>query len=121
MATTKKSSSSSPIARMKEQFGDKEKLVDRILTLIAPGEADRDAVKTRLLAVSNRKLLRLFRVSSEVKSSFGSTAKLAEAAATAVGKAKDGAYVAKLVKLAERTPARVLDLVRAATAKGGQA
>ena len=74
-------------------------------------------MKARLLAASNKKLLRLLAVATEIKDKFGSTQKLAEAAATASGKAKDQAYIAKLKKLADRTPARVLDLVHAATAK----
>ena len=114
MATTKKSPSHSPIQKMKDKFGDKETLVDRILAVITLGEEERDAAKTRLLAVSNKKLLRIFEISSEVKSKYGSADKLAEAAATAVGKAKDKAYIAMLAKLAWKTPARVLDLVKAA-------
>jgi hypothetical protein len=114
MATTKKS----PLQAMKDKFGDKETLVDRVLSVIhlVEGE-DKDALKSRLLAVSNRKLLRMFEVASEMKSKYGSPEGLAEAAAKAAGKAKDSAYVAKLTKLAQKSPARVLDVLKAAAGK----
>lgn len=108
MATTKKS----PLQTMKEKFGEKEQLVDRILSVITLGDEDKDTVKSRLLAVSNKKLLRIFEVASEVKTRYGSAEKLAEAAAKAAGKAKDQAYVAKLAKIAQKSPARVLDMVK---------
>ena len=72
---------------------------------------------TRLLAASNKKLLRLLEVAHEIKDKYGSSEKLAEALASKLGRAKDQAYLAKLVKLAQRTPARVLDLLRAAEGK----
>ena len=111
MATTKKS----PLEIVKEKFTDKESLVDRVLGVI-PNAGDAD-IKKKLLAASNAKLLRMLEVGSEVKSKYGSTEKLAEAAAQAVGKAKDQAYVAKLAAIAAKTPARVLDLVQVATKK----
>ena len=110
MATTKKS----PLAQVKDSFGGKETLVDRILGVITLGDQDKDAAKTRLLAVSNKKLLRIFEVASEVKTRYGSAEKLAEAAAQAVGKAKDQAYVAKLARVAQKSPSRVLDIVKSA-------
>src|SRR6185369_1606576 len=68
---------------------------------------ERDAVKSRLLAVSNKKLMRIFEVASEVKTKYGSPDKLAEAAAKAAGKAKDSAYLARLTKMAQKSPALV--------------
>ena len=107
-----------PLARMKDEHGDKEKLVDRLLPLIPLGGVDKETMKARLLAVSNRKLLRLLDVSLEIKDKHGSPAALAQATAAAAGKAKDLAYVAKLEKLALRAPARVLDLLAAAKRRG---
>ena len=109
MATMK-----APIAQMREKFTDKESLVDRLLSVIELGSASKDDTKTRLLAVSNKKLLRLFEVASEIKSKHGGNDGLAEATAKANGKAKDAAYIDKLKKLAQKSPARVLDLFRAA-------
>lgn len=110
MANTKKS----PLQMMKDKFGGKETLVDRLIDVLGAGD-DKAATKTRLLAISNAKLLRLFQVGSEIKDKFGSKEKLAQAVAEAAGKAKDSAYVARLVKMAEKTPARVLDLLKITT------
>ena len=111
MATKK-----SPVQTMKEKFQEKESLVDRVLGVLSSDE-DRDALKKKLLAVSNRKLLRLLEVGSEMKSKYGSPEKLAEAVAAAMGKAKDQAFVGKIAAQAKRTPARVLDLLASATAR----
>jgi hypothetical protein len=113
MATTKKT----PVQRMKDQFGDKEKLVDHLLGVLSFGGQEKEKVKEKLLAVSNKKLLRMLEVGSEVKQKYGSPEKLAEAVAAAVGKAKDKAYLDKLGKLALSSPARLLDILRAAQAK----
>ena len=109
MATAKKS----PFQMMKDTYEDKEKLVERLVGLL-DAEGDKEALKNKLLAASNKKLLRLAEVANEVKQKYGSSEKLAEAAAKALGKAKDQAYVAKLTALAKATPAKVLDLLHAA-------
>lgn len=97
MATQKKS----PMARMKDEHKDKETLVDRILEVIERDEAaDKDEFKAKLLAASNKKLLRLLDAARELKTKFGSREKLVQAIAQTMGKAKDGDYVAKLTKLA---------------------
>jgi hypothetical protein len=118
MATPTKKS---PLARMKEQFKDKETLVDRILGLLESGDEPKEQLKTKLLAASNKKLLRLLGAASEIKSKYGGTQGLAEAAAKAAGKAKDRDYVARLVGLAKRTPSRVLDLLTAVEKRGKSA
>ena len=113
MATKK-----SPLGRQKDEHESKEKLVDRVLTVlgaITKSDEDKDTVKARLLAASNKKLLRLHEVGSEIKSKFGSMEKLAEAVGAALGRAKDAPYVAKL---ATYTPARLLDMVKAADKRG---
>ena len=110
MATAKKS----PHAAMKDKHGDKETLVDRVLGVLHLGDADKEKTKAKLLAASNKKLLRLLEVATTVKDKYGSPDGLAQAAAKALGKTKDQAYVARLAALAKSTPARVLDLLRAA-------
>jgi hypothetical protein len=112
MATRK-----SPLAQVKEKFGDKEKLVDRVLGVISIGEQDRDKLRTRLLAISNRKLIRMLEVSGEIRERFGSTEKLVTELAAALGKAKDQAYLQKLTALAARTPARLLDMMKSASGR----
>src|SRR5262245_3601011 len=104
------SSKKPPLAQQKDDFGSKEKLVDRVLTLIgqiSKTDEDKDDLKARLLGASNKKLIRLFEVGSEIKEKFGSVDKLAEAAAQAMGRAKDAPYVNKLKGL---SPAKLLDI-----------
>lgn len=113
MATKK-----SPLARQKDEHESKEKLVDRVLTVlgsITKNDEDKDALKARLLAASNKKLLRLHEVGSEIKSKYGSVDKLAEAVGAALGRAKDAPYIAKLKTY---TPSRLLDMVKAGEKRG---
>jgi hypothetical protein len=114
MATTNKTTKPTPLERMKAEHKDKETLVDRVLGVIHLGGIDRETMKGRLLAVSNKKLLRLLEVGNEIKQKYGSPEKLVEAAAAVLGKAKDKDYVAKLGQLAASSPARLLDMVRTA-------
>ncbi len=113
MATKK-----SPLARQKDEHESKEKLVDRVIGVlgsIAKSDEDHDALKARLLAASNKKLLRLFDVGSQIKSKYGSVEKLAEALGGALGRAKDAPFIAKLKSHA---PAKLLDLMRTAEKRG---
>jgi hypothetical protein len=110
----KKVEAKGPLARQQAEFGSKEKLVDRLVTLlssITKGGEEKDDLKARLLAASNKKLLRLVEVGGTIKEKFGSIEKLAEATATALGRAKDAPYVTKLKSL---TPSKLLDLFRSA-------
>ena len=108
MATLQKKS---PLARMREDHKDKETLVDRLMDVIERAGEEKEELKAKLLAISNRKLLRLLDTATEVKSKFGSREKLAAALATVAGKAKDQDYVNALAK---HTPNRLLELYRAA-------
>src|SRR6516225_9530760 len=113
MATKK-----SPLARQKDEHESKEKLVDRVISLlgsITKSDEDKDTLKARLLAASNKKLLRLHDVSNEIKSKYGSVEKLVDAVGAALGRAKDAPYLAKLMTLA---PARLLDLAKSAEKRG---
>jgi hypothetical protein len=113
MATKK-----SPLGRQKDEHESKEKLVDRVLSVlgsITKSDEDKDTIKARLLAASNKKLIRLHEVGNEIKSKYGSMEKLAEAVGSAMGRAKDAPFVAKL---ASYTPARLLDMVKAAEKRG---
>lgn len=113
MATKK-----SPLARQKDEHESKEKLVDRVISVlgaIKEPESDQEAWKARLLAASNKKLLRLYTVGSEIKSKYGSVEKLAEAVGAALGRSKDAPY---LTKLKTFTPSRLLDLLQSAEKRG---
>jgi hypothetical protein len=88
-------SSNSPLARVKEEFGGKDKLVDKLVGLVDAGEESKDDLRRRLLGAANSKLLRLHGVASKVKEQGGHD-KLAAAAATGAGHGKDKDYVTKL-------------------------
>jgi hypothetical protein len=105
-------SKKSPLQRTKDEFGSKEKLVDKLVSVlasIAKSDEDKEDLKGRLLAASNKKLLKLMEMGSTVKEKYGSVEKLAEAAAKALGRAKDAPYVAKLQAL---SPSKLLELVK---------
>lgn len=84
----------SPLATVKDKFGDKTKLVEAVKALatedlwLARTSADRG--KDRGLEhASNAKLLRLHAILSEVKEKFGTRAKLIEELMAAENQAKD--------------------------------
>lgn len=90
-------STKSPLARVKEQFGDKEKLVAAVEKL---GGDDLWVARTNenkgLAHVSNAKLLRLHRVLSEVKEKFGTREKLVDAILELEKRTKDAGYKQRL-------------------------
>ena|SRR6185295_11944302 len=103
-----------PLARVKEKFGGKDKLVDSIVGLLgSTGDEPKDELRKRLLGAANSKLIRLHDVATSLKK-YGGHDKLADAAAAGVGRAKDKDYVAKL---ATYPAGRLLDMVRVAEAK----
>jgi hypothetical protein len=90
-------STKSPLARVKEQFGDKEKLVAAVQKL---GGDDLWVARTNenkgLAHVSNAKLLRLHSVLSEVKEKFGTREKLVDAILELEKRTKDAGYKQRL-------------------------
>jgi hypothetical protein len=112
-------SSGSPLARVKEEFGGKDKLVDKLVGLVDAGEESKDELRKRLLGAANSKLLRLHVVATKVKQQ-GGHEKLAAAAAASVGHGKDKDYLAKLESFSN---GRLVDILEAAErrAKGKSA
>jgi len=113
-------SQSSPLSRVKEKFGGKDKLVDQIVGLLgSTGDEPKDELRKRLLGAANRKLIRLHDVATGLKH-HGGHDKLADAAAAGLGRAKDKDYVQKLNTY---SAGRLLDMVRVAErrAKGAGA
>jgi hypothetical protein len=104
-------STNSPMARVKEEFGGKDKLVDKIVGLLGvdAGES-KDELRQRLLGAANKKLIRLHKVATAVKE-HGGHDKLAAAAADGLGRAKDKDYV---VKLGSFSNGRLLDVLQSA-------
>jgi hypothetical protein len=102
-------SSGSPLARVKEEFGGKDKLVDKLVGLVDAGDESKDELRKRLLGAANSKLLRLHVVATKVKQQGGHD-KLAAAAAAAAGHGKDKDFVAKLESFSN---GRLVDMLEA--------
>ena len=102
-------SSASPLARVKEEFGGKDKLVDKLVGLVDAGDESKDDLRKRLLGAANSKLLRLHVVATKVKQQGGHD-KLAAAAAVAVGHGKDKDFVTKIETFSN---GRLVDLLEA--------
>ncbi|HEY8427806.1 MAG TPA: hypothetical protein VIL20_05505 [Sandaracinaceae bacterium] len=87
----------SPLTQVKERFGSKDKLVEAVREL-ATEELwiDRVDEDKGLERVSNKKLLHLHAVLSEVKSQFGSRAKLIDAICELEKRTKDEGYRERL-------------------------
>ena len=91
----------SPLATVKDKFGDKAKLVEAVKALateelwLARTSADRGNDRG-LEHVSNAKLLRLHAVLSEVKEKFGTRAKLIDGILTAEARTKDAGFRKRL-------------------------
>jgi hypothetical protein len=107
----------SPLAIVKEKFGDKSKLVEAVKAFgteeLWLGRTSADNGGDRGLEhVSNAKLVRLHTVFSEVKEKFGTRAKLIEEILTAQKRTKDGDLKKKL----ETYPVpRLYDLYKSAS------
>ena len=109
MATNRKS----PLQHMRDEHKDKETLVDRVLDVIDRGVVEKDEFKAKLLAASNKKLLRLLEAGQVIKK-VGSVQAVAEVIAKAAGKAKDKDYVARL---AQYTAPRLVSMYNAVAGK----
>jgi hypothetical protein len=100
----------SPLARVKEEFGGKDKLVDKIVALLGSGDEPKDDMRRRLLGAANSKLVRLHGVATQVKD-LGGHDKLADAAAQELGRSKDKDYV---TKLATFSSGKLIDILQSA-------
>ncbi len=90
-------SNKSPLALVNEKFGGKDKLVETLVGLLET-DATKEDLRSRLLGVSNAKLLRLHDVANAVREA-GGREKLIANATAAMNRAKDKDYSAKLGKL----------------------
>lgn len=99
----------SPLSRVKDEFGGKDKLVDKIVGILDSGDESKDDLRKRLLGVANGKLIRLHSVATRTKAAGGHD-KLAAAAAEKRNHGKDKDYVAKLEGYSN---GRLLDLMSA--------
>ena len=110
MAAAAEALKQSPLARVKEEFGGKDKLVDKIVGVLDSGDESKDELRKRLLGVSNTKLVRLFSVATRTKQAGGHD-KLVATTAEKLKRAKDKDYVAKL---GEFSNGRLLDMLQSA-------
>jgi hypothetical protein len=101
-----------PLARVKDEFGGKDKLVDKLVGVLEAGhgEESKDELRKRLLGVANTKLIRLFAVATKTKQEGGHD-KLAAATAEKMGRSKDKDYVTKLEQFSN---GRLVDMLGAA-------
>jgi hypothetical protein len=105
----------SPLERVKEEFGGKDKLVDKIVGALDSGDESKDDLRKRLLGVANVKLIRLHGVATRTKQAGGHD-KLAAATAEKLGRAKDKDYVAKLESFSN---GKLIDILSAAERRHG--
>jgi hypothetical protein len=91
-------SSKTPLALMKEKFGEKGKLVEALEKLVGDELwVARTSANKGLAHVSNAKLLRLHATFSEVKTKFGTREKLVEAILELEKRTKDVGYRQRLL------------------------
>ena len=101
----------SPLKKVAEEFGGKDKLVDEILSLVKkPSDLTKDQFKKKLRRQSNRKLMILLAREKTLKERYGSREKLIEEIAGAKGK-KSGDQEYKR-RLDAKTTGQLLDLAR---------
>ena len=110
MAAAAEALKTGPLARVKEEFGGKDKLVDKIVGVLDSGDESKDELRKRLLGVSNTKLVRLFSVATRTKQAGGHD-KLVATTADKLKRAKDKDYVAKLEEFSN---GRLLDMLQSA-------
>lgn len=100
----------SPLSRVKDEFGGKDKLVDKIVGILDAGDLSKDDLRKKLLGVANGKLIRLHTVATRTKEAGGHD-KLAATTADKLKRGKDKDYVNKL---GEYSNGRLLDMLTVA-------
>ena len=107
----------SPLARVKDEFGGKDKLVDKIVGVLDSGDESKDELRKRLLSVSNGEADPAVFGRDEDKAAGGHD-KLVASTADKLKRGKDKDYVEKLGELSN---GRLLDMlaVGRGRARGG--
>jgi hypothetical protein len=100
----------SPLSRVKDEFGGKDKLVDKMVGILDSGDLSKDDLRKKLLGVANGKLIRLHTVATRTKEAGGHD-KLAATTADKLKRGKDKDYVNKL---GEYSNGRLLDMLTVA-------
>jgi hypothetical protein len=107
----------SPLARVKDEFGGKDKLVDKLVGVLDVGDGSKDDLRKTLLGVANRKLIRLHSVATRAKE-VGGHDKLVTTTAERLNRGKDKDYVTKLDGLSD---AKLLDMLSIAERRAKEA
>src|SRR5690349_6937867 len=107
-----------PLATVKEKFGDKAKLVAELEKFTKDDDlwVSRTNADKGLKHVSNAKLVKLHRTFSEVKEKFGTRAKLIDAILEAEKRTKDEGYKTRLGKF---PVPRLYDMYKSASKRAG--
>ena len=102
----------SPLQMVREQYGSKEKLAEKVIGLLDCGEdEEKEAFEHRVHTMSNKKLLRLWTSYETLKSSHGTAEALAEKIVKARFPGGNADYAAKI---GNYSVPRLLDLGRQA-------
>lgn len=103
----------SPLQKVAKQFGSRAALVDQLVPLVDRGADDSDqSVRSRLMGLSNTRLLRLWNVEQKVREQFGSKDALLDKLIEARKAAGHSSLDAVREKLSGYTKARLLDMTR---------
>ena len=110
--------SATPLAVVKEKFGEKAKLVAEVEKFTKDDDlwVSRTNADKGLKHVSNAKLVKLHRTFSEVKEKFGTRAKLIDAILEVEKRVKDDGYKTRLGKF---PVPRLYDLYKSAAKRAG--
>lgn len=103
-----------PLQSVKKNFESREKLAAELAGMVEKqhGDSSTEEVKARLMGLTNKKLLRLYKVEQKVRERFGDKDKLVAHivdARKAAGHTADDAFKSKLESYSK---ARLLDMTR---------
>jgi|GEM_PF-1832074 len=103
-----------PLQIVKEKFGGREKLVGELVGMVDKmhGDDSDASVKSRLMGLSNQKLIRLYTVEQKVRERFGDKAKMITHVMDARKKAGLTADATLQTKLETYSKAQLLDMTR---------
>ncbi|MBX2812279.1 MAG: hypothetical protein KTR25_10740 [Myxococcales bacterium] len=103
-----------PLQIIKDKFGSRAELAKQLSSMVDKmhGDSSTAQVKSRLLGLSNPKLLRLYAVEQTVRERFGSKDKLVDAIVEARLTAGHTADESFRTKISGYSKARLLDLTR---------
>lgn len=99
----------SPLQKVKERFGSKEKLAQAVLDLFKQVKEEKEDLQDRIKTAANTQLLRLHEVATQVRERFGSKEKLVEHLLSLQNRVKDAGY---REKLASFSLPKLMDMVR---------